>query len=235
MRVLIVEDAPDEAELFADLIAHQGHDPIVAASAEAALESLATASPDAVLLDLVLPGMSGLEFLKVLAARRQRLPVVAISGLASEDQARQCLALGAVEFLPKPLTVDQLEMVLTFLEAQLLAQRLTEDAPNANRRRYPRVKVSFDVTLEDLLGRHWRGQSVDLSPFGLKVRSAATTRTGATARLSFSPPDGDPRISVLSVMVRSDPDGQAFAFINLTNSEFTRLKSFVDARLRLVT
>ena len=39
MRVLIVEDAIDEAELFADLVAHHGHDPIVAASAEAALDS----------------------------------------------------------------------------------------------------------------------------------------------------------------------------------------------------
>ena len=232
MRVLIVEDTAAEAELFADLVAHRGHDPIVAASAEAALDSLAAASPDAVLLDIFLPGMSGLEFLRVLSARQHRLPVVAISGVASEAEARQCLELGAMEFLPKPFTVNQLEMILDFLEAQLLIRRLTDDIRTVNRRRYPRVKVSLDVTLEDLAGGQWRGQSVDLSPFGLKVRSSANTKPGGTARLSFSPPDGDGRIAVLSLMVRKDPDGLDFAFINLTNSDFTRLKNFVDSSHR---
>ena len=83
MRVLIVEETPAEAELYADLIAQHGHDPVVAASAEAALDSLAVNRPDAVLLDLFLPGMSGVEFLRVLSERRLPVPVVAISGVAS--------------------------------------------------------------------------------------------------------------------------------------------------------
>lgn len=232
MRVLIVEDMPAEADLFADLVAHHGHDPIVAASAEAALDSLATAAPDAVLLDMYLPGMSGLELLRVLSERPQRCPVVVISGVATEEQARRCLELGAVEFVPKPLTIDQLKLLLDFLEAQLLIRRFTGEMQGVNRRRYARAKVSLDVMVEDPGGRQWEGQAVDLSPFGVKLCAAGAVPPGATARLSFTPPDGDKRITVLALMVRKDPDGQAYAFINLTSSDFTRLKNFVDARLQ---
>ena len=231
MRVLIVEDAPAEAELFADLVAHHGHDPIVAPSAEAALDTLAVSSPDAVLLDIYLPGLSGLELLQILSARKQRCPVVVISGVATEDQARRCPELGAVEFLPKPLTVDQVELLLDFLEAQLLTRRFTEDLQRVNRRRYARVKASLEVTLEDLSGGRWQGQSVDLSPFGLKLRSATQVQPGGTVRLSFRPGDGESLISVQSLLVRKDSDGQAFTFVNLTNPDFQRLQKFVDARL----
>ena len=230
MRVLIVEDTPAEAELFADLVAHHGHDPIVAASAEAALDSLAASSPDAVLLDMFLPGMSGLELLRILSERRQRCPVVVISGVATEDEARRCLELGALEFLPKPLTIDQLKLLLDFLEAQLLTRRLSDETQRVNRRRYARARVSLAVTLEDTTGRQWQGPSVDLSPFGVKLRLTGTGQPASTARLSFAP-DGDARITVLALLVRKDPDGQAYTFINLTSADFTRLKNFVDSRL----
>lgn len=174
--------------------------------------------------------MSGGELLRVLSERRSSPPVVAISGVATEEQARTCLELGAVEFLPKPLTVNQLEMILDFLEAHLLTGRFAEDLHKVNRRRYPRVKVSLDVTLEDLAGGQWQGQSVDLSPFGLKVRSPAAAEPGRTMRLSFSPA-GEARITVLSLLVRKDSDGQAFAFINLMGDDFQRLRQFVDSRL----
>ena len=170
MRVLIVEDTPADAETFADLVAHHGHQPIVAASAEAALENLAGSSPDAVLLDIVLPGMSGLEFLRILSERRQRVPVVTMSGVASEADARRSLELGAVEFVPKPVSLDQLRMVLDFLELQVLTRRFTEDVLRLNQRRYPRVEVSLDVKLEQPAAGASRGRSVDLSPFGVKLR-----------------------------------------------------------------
>ncbi|MBI4589999.1 MAG: response regulator [Candidatus Rokubacteria bacterium] len=228
--MLIVEDSPAEAEAFAVLVASQGHNPVVAPSAEAALDTLPVSSPDAVLLDLSLPGMSGVEFLHALMKRRQPLPVVAISGVASEEEARRCLELGAVEFLPKPLIIDQLRIVLDFLELQLLTRRFTEDVLKLNRRRYSRVEVSLEVKVEEP-GGQLLGRSVDLSPFGLKIGSAGEVQPGGPVRLYFSPPDGDPPISVLSLLVRKDPDGHAFAFVSLTNADFQRLKSFVDSRL----
>ncbi len=231
MRVLIVEETPAEAELYADLITQHGHDPVVAASAEAALDSLAVNRPDAVLLDLFLPGMSGVEFLQVLSERRLPVPVVAISGVANEAEARRSLELGAVEFLPKPVPVNQLEMILDFLELQVLTRQFTEDLLKLSRRRYPRVEVSLEVRVDEPTAGQLRAQSVDLSPFGLKLRSAAQVPPGGTVRLSFRPADGEPLISVQSLLVRKDFDGQAFTFVNLTNPDFQRLQKFVDARL----
>ncbi len=231
MRVLIVEDTVAEAETFADLVAHHGHQPIVVRSAEAALDSLTVSAPDAILIEMYLPGMSGLEFLRVLSERRQRLPVVAMSGVISEAEARQSLKLGAVEFLPKPLSRDQLGVVLDFLELQVLTRQFSEDVMRLNQRRYPRVEVSLDVKVEQATAGTSRGRSVDLSPFGVKLRSAGEVEPGGIVRLTFSPPDGDPLISVQSLLVRKDPDGHAFTFINLTNPDFLRLKRFVDSRL----
>ncbi|MEK7363894.1 MAG: response regulator [candidate division NC10 bacterium] len=231
MRVLIVEDVPAEAETFADLVSQHGHQPIVVRSAEAALDSLTVSPPDAILLEMYLPGMSGLEFLRVLSERRQQLPVVAMSGVVSEAEARQSLKLGAVEFLPKPLGLGQLGVVLDFLELHVLTRRFTEDVMRVNQRRYPRVEVSLEVQVEKPAAGLFDGRVVDLSPFGVKVRSAADVEPGGTVRLSFTPPDGEPLISVLSLLVRRDPDGHAFTFVNLTNPDFLRLKKFVDSRL----
>jgi CheY-like chemotaxis protein len=231
MQVLIVEDRPAEAESSADLVSQHGHQPTIVRSAEAALDSLTVSPPDAILLEMYLPGMSGLEFLRVLSDRRQRCPVVAMSGAVSEAEARQSLKLGAVEFLPKPLSVDQLGVVLDFLELQVLTRRFTEDVMKLNRRRYPRMAISLDVQVEDAAAGAAAGRAVDLSPFGLKVRSAGEVAPGSTVRLSFRPPDGEPLISVLSLLVRRDPDGDAFTFINLTNPDFLRLKKLVDSRL----
>ncbi len=231
MELLIVEDVAAEAEMVADMVRHHGHQATVAATAEVALERVLAASPDAVLLDLRLPGMHGLEFLRILAECRVGVPVVAISGAVTEDEARRSLELGAVEFLPKPLTLDQLRVVLDFLELGVLTRRLTGDLARLNRRRYPRVAVALDVVLEQAGAPEERGQSVDVSPFGLKVRFAAEVQPGGTVRLSFQPPDGQRRLSVLSLVVRQDPDGAAASFIDLTHEDFQRLKRFVDGRL----
>jgi CheY-like chemotaxis protein len=230
MRVLIVEDSADEAATFADLVTHFGHEPTVVSTAEAALDSLAVSPPDAVLLDLFLPGMTGVDLLRLLAERQQPLPVVAISGVATESDARSCLALGALEFLPKPFGLDQMGILLDFLELQVLTRRFTADLLRINRRRYPRAEVSLEVRLEVSDGDEFHAESVDVSPFGIKVRRPSPLPPGGTVRLSFQPPDAHQRISVLCLLVRKDPDGDAFTFVNLTDQDFARLKRLVDAR-----
>ncbi len=232
MRVLIVEDFADQAEVVAEMVRSQGHDPIVVASAEAALDVLRTSLPDAVLLDLYLPGMKGEDFLRDLSDRRLSLPVVAVSGVASEEEARRSLELGAVEFLPKPFRLDDLALLLRLLELGLFTRRLGEDLAQVNRRRSPRLTVSLEVTVDQPDGAPLLGESVDLSPFGLKMRLTARVQPNGVVRLLFSPPDGEGPISVLSVVVREDPDGPALSFVNLTQPDFQRLKALVDRRHR---
>ena len=80
MRVLIVEDDERLAEIFRDFIGELGYQPFIVRSAEDALSALAAARPDAIMLDVRLPGMSGVEFLSQTAVRESEVPVVVVSG-----------------------------------------------------------------------------------------------------------------------------------------------------------
>jgi CheY-like chemotaxis protein len=69
MRVLVVEDETDLGEVFRDFLSELGHQPVLVRSAEAALGKLQSDRPDAIILDIHLPGMSGLDFLQLRPVR----------------------------------------------------------------------------------------------------------------------------------------------------------------------
>jgi CheY-like chemotaxis protein len=231
MRVLIVEDVAGEAELFAEMVRSQGHVPAVALTAEDAVEHLASAPPDAVLLDLHLPGMRGLDLMRALSERHPSIPVIAMSGVATEDEAQQSLALGAVEFLTRPVGPDRLRLVLDFLALGALARGLGDRVAPVNRRRYPRIALSVDVRVEQEAALWQPGWTTDLSPFGIRFRvPVRTLRPGHLVRLAFEPPDGQPGMSVLSLVVRLDAEDAAASFIDLTAGDFRRLRALVDDR-----
>src|SRR5688572_28235904 len=123
MRVLVVEDEQDVGDVFLDYLVELGHEPLLVRTAEAALGELVSARPDAIILDINLPGMSGIEFLKLRPIRESGVPIVAVSGVATESQARECLRLGAVDFVGKPLPFERLQEVLMYLEPQALDRR----------------------------------------------------------------------------------------------------------------
>ena len=112
MRVLVVEDEPDVSAVFRDFLIELGHEAVLVRSAEAALPALDHERPDAIILDVHLPGLSGLDFLQLPPVRDSGLPVIAVSGVATESQARECLRLGAFDFLGKPVAFDRLGEVL---------------------------------------------------------------------------------------------------------------------------
>jgi DNA-binding response OmpR family regulator len=77
------------------------------------------------MLDLGLPGTSGIELLEALAAREVRIPVVVVSGPTTEAEAARCLELGALDFVTKPFGEDQLKMVVSALSLKSLEERLS--------------------------------------------------------------------------------------------------------------
>ena len=227
MRVLVVEDEEPLGEVFRDLLAELGHDPVVVRSAEAALGTLARQRPDAIILDINLPGMSGLDFLQLGPVREAGLPIVAISGVATESQARECLRLGALDFVGKPVPLERLNEVLTFLEPHALSQR-SEAARQAERRRGPRVPIGFPVRIVEYKGTAWDGICTELSATGMKVRLAGQVAEGSAVKLVFTPPDGASAVEVISLVVRVDRDGTAFSFVHLANAEARRLGELVQ-------
>lgn len=230
MRVLVVEDDRNMGDLFEDLLRQLGHEPVLVRTAEAALGTLETQNPDAVILDIRLPGMSGLEFLRFWPVRESGLPVIAVSGVATNSEAGESLRLGAVEFMGKPIGLETLGNVLSSLEPYARRRRVAEIARKVNRRRVPRAPLAIPVRVVENDATEWRGTSVDLSVLGMKVMPDGPVTPGRMATISFTPPDGGAPLEVLALLVHSDAGGHAFYFGKLGDDDFRRLEDVV-ARL----
>ena len=108
--VLVVEDHPDILLTLRLTLESSGYTVIGAESAEEALDRLAAARPDLVLLDVTLPQMTGWELLGKIRATEgiEALPVVMLTGHVGDEVSRQALALGASGLLAKPFEVAKL-------------------------------------------------------------------------------------------------------------------------------
>src|SRR5579884_4251280 len=125
-RVLVVDDEANLRRMVAALLESEGFEAAEAASGTAALAAVRDAAPDAVLLDLMMPGgPDGLATLEQLRRLAPDVPVVMMSGKATLGDAVRATKLGAFQFLEKPLTP---ESVLATLRAALeLARARTEN------------------------------------------------------------------------------------------------------------
>jgi CheY-like chemotaxis protein len=102
MNILIVDDEPQVAEVLAKSLSRQGHRTTVVHSGEEALRVIGTSAPDALFLDVSMPGINGLEVLAEVRRTRPQLAVVVITGHATPDEVEQVKKLGAVDVIPKP-------------------------------------------------------------------------------------------------------------------------------------
>jgi DNA-binding response OmpR family regulator len=223
MRVLVVEDQVDLGDVFRDFLVELGHHPLVVHTAEAALSKLKTERLDAILLDVQLPGMSGIDFLQLRPVRALGIPIVAVSGVVNETQARECLRLGAADFMGKPVQLDRLNEVLTFLEPQAMS-RVAELEQRPEKRRSARARLGFPVRLVEYNGREHQGTVIEVGLSGMKAHFSAAFDRDTIGRAIFTPPDGGGPIEVISALVRIDPDGQAFTFIRLDPHDAERLR-----------
>lgn len=112
MRILVVDDEGNIRRMLRALLEEEGWEVSEAPSAEAALERAKEDPPEVVLLDLALPGMSGLEALEPLQDAAPGAPVVMMSGEATLADAVQATRRGAFHFVEKPLHPDGLLVTL---------------------------------------------------------------------------------------------------------------------------
>jgi len=108
MRVLIVDDAEDFADYTRKRLKLRGIQAIVAGSGEAALAILETESVDVAVLDVLMPGMDGVELLAEIKKRYAHLPVIMLTGHGTVETAREGLEKGAREYLLKPCDFNTL-------------------------------------------------------------------------------------------------------------------------------
>jgi DNA-binding response OmpR family regulator len=223
-RILVVEDEEHTRTLFGDIIRHLGYEPALARSAETARVAIESDAPDIILLDVRLPLMSGYEFLRLRAIQDSHIPIVAVSGSATESDARSCLHFGALDFLGKPVALDLLRAVLHY--AAVRAREGRSPGPG-NRRRSPRPAVAFPVEVVEHEGPARSGVCVDLSTFGIRLHLREPITTEPAVRLHFTPNDGGAALALLAPLVRRDGADYAFRFVNLTEVDFRRLTGYV--------
>jgi two-component system response regulator AtoC len=111
-RLLIVDDDPGVRDLVASLAARLGYDIEAVESGEEALEAFGARRPDLVTLDVVLPGIDGVETLKALKAIDPQVPVVMLSGFGQTRTIVEAIRTGAADFLRKPFEPEELGLAL---------------------------------------------------------------------------------------------------------------------------
>ena len=107
LRVLVIDDEPPIRKLLRMGLGTQGYRVIEATDGQSALDHMRE-KPDLVILDLGLPDMQGLELLRTMRTRDERVPIVVLSSRADETAKVQALDLGADDYVTKPFGMDEL-------------------------------------------------------------------------------------------------------------------------------
>lgn len=106
--ILVIEDQEDLAELYKEVIKKSGYGVRMALTGEEGIAEFRTDPADVVLLDMTLPEMHGAEVLREIRALDASVPVIVITGEASEQLHQQCERLGVQDYLSKPVDYDAL-------------------------------------------------------------------------------------------------------------------------------
>src|SRR5512142_2924835 len=108
MRILIVEDEPAMVAGLRDNFEYEGYDVISAEDGVAGLERAFADEPDLMVLDVMMPRMSGLEVCKQVKAKRPSLPIIMLTARGQEIDKVVGLELGADDYVTKPFSVREL-------------------------------------------------------------------------------------------------------------------------------
>lgn len=123
-KILVIEDVPEMSQLICMYMENSGFESLSCENAETALEKLNSGyNPDLVLLDLNLPGMSGLEFLTIFRKEKTTTPVIIVSARDADEDIISGLGYGADEFVTKPFSP---KVLVARVQAKLTRQAATQ-------------------------------------------------------------------------------------------------------------
>jgi DNA-binding NtrC family response regulator len=107
-KVLIVDDDKAFLQILAERMQNRGMQVSTAESAAEALQLLEKESYDAVLLDLMMPEMGGIEALQIMRKKQPEIQVIFVTGHPSVSKGVEAIKLGAMDFIPKPVDMNEL-------------------------------------------------------------------------------------------------------------------------------
>jgi len=106
-KILIVDDDPNITKSLRVILQKEGFITRVVSSGEKAIEEVKKDSPDLILLDLVMPGLSGIEALKCIKTFEQEAIIVIITGHPSFESAAEAIRCGAYDYIIKPYDIEE--------------------------------------------------------------------------------------------------------------------------------
>ena len=124
-KILVVDDEVKICRNVEKILGKDDYDVSWASSADEALEKMAKESYSLLISDIIMPGMNGLEFLKLVKNQWPLTKVIMFTAYASTDTAVKAMRLGAVDYIPKPFTPDELRLPVELA----LTGELTEASP----------------------------------------------------------------------------------------------------------
>ncbi len=110
-RILVIDDEAPVREALAEILEDEGYEVITAGSGEQGVDRALADHPDVIFLDIWLPGIDGLEALRMLRERGARAPVIMISGHGTIETAVKATKLGAYDFVEKPVSLERVLLV----------------------------------------------------------------------------------------------------------------------------
>ncbi len=112
LKILVVDDEPSARRELRKFLEGKGYDVVEASSGDEGVEVYRQERPDVVLLDIMMPGMSGLAALQELRALDPEASVIMVTVLHHEELAKQAMDEGAFDYVTKPIDRDYLEVAL---------------------------------------------------------------------------------------------------------------------------
>jgi len=117
-KILLVDDEKDFLDVMSERIEARGMEVSKADSAVNALEQVESGGFDAIILDLMMPGMDGLEALKAIKQKNPDIEVILLTGHATVEKGIEAMKLGAMDFVEKPADLDKLTDIIKKAQAQ---------------------------------------------------------------------------------------------------------------------
>lgn len=108
--ILVVDDNPDSLRFLVDTLENENMTVLIASSGEATMELLSEATPDLILMDAIMPGISGLEATRQIKRNpaTAHIPVIFMTGLNEPEHVVAALGTGGVDYVRKPIVIDEL-------------------------------------------------------------------------------------------------------------------------------
>ncbi len=144
-RVLVVDDEEDFCQILFVLLKTEGFEPMVAHNGESALEMIRRGIPDAVLLDIRMPGIDGLEVLSLSKAMQPHIPILIMTAYGGVGDAVAAMKQGAYDYLVKPL--DNRELIEKVTRAISVTGPLKGDSREPDPK-----KVAAGGRLQEIMG-----------------------------------------------------------------------------------